>query len=111
MSSQARQRSRRPTKQRSSNTGIGGTGPRSRRLSTTPTVKDTQTMKLTPQAQTVLRHLKSVGSITNVEANAVHRVRSLSRRITEIQGAGVRISKVRRRDCTGQQYVRYTLEK
>ncbi|AOK28865.1 hypothetical protein AQ611_04910 [Burkholderia singularis] len=74
-------------------------------------MKDTQTMKLTPQAQIVLRHLQSVGSITNVEANAVHRVRSLSRRITEIQDAGYRINKVRRRDCTGQQYVRYSLEK
>ncbi|KVO83298.1 hypothetical protein WL21_09710 [Burkholderia ubonensis] len=74
-------------------------------------MKDTQNMKLTPQAQTVLRHLQSVGSITNVEANAVHRVRSLSRRITEIRGAGFRISKIRRRDCTGQQYVRYSLEK
>jgi hypothetical protein len=68
-------------------------------------------MKLTPQATKVLAHLQSVGSITNVEANAVHRVRSLSRRITEIQDAGVRIAKTRRRDVTGQVYVRYSLEK
>jgi hypothetical protein len=68
-------------------------------------------MKLSPQATKVLSHLQSVGSITNVEANAVHRVRSLSRRITEIQDAGVRIAKTRRRDVTGQVYVRYSLEK
>jgi len=92
-------------------TGFGGTGSRSRRLSTPSLMKDTQTMKLTPQAQTILRHLQSVGSITNVEANAVHRVRSLSRRITEIRGAGHTINKLRRRDCTGQIYVRYSLVK
>lgn len=68
-------------------------------------------MKLSPQAQLVLRHLQSVGSITNVEANAVHKVRSVSRRITEIQDAGVKIAKVRRRDHTGQVYVRYSLTK
>lgn len=69
------------------------------------------TMKLTPQASRVLAHLQSVGSITNVEANAVHRVRSLSRRITEIGEAGYKIAKVRRKDVTGQAYVRYSLEK
>jgi hypothetical protein len=68
-------------------------------------------MKLSPQAQTVLRHLQSVGSITNVEANAVHKVRSVSRRITEIQDAGIPIAKKRRRDHTGQAYVRYELVK
>lgn len=71
----------------------------------------TQTMKLSPQATLVLRHLLSVGSITNVEANAVHKVRSVSRRITEISDAGHKISKVRRRDHTGQVYVRYSLDK
>lgn len=68
-------------------------------------------MNLSPQAKKVLAHLQSVGSITNVEANAVHRVRSLSRRITEIRDAGVKIAKTRRRDVTGQVYVRYSLEK
>lgn len=66
---------------------------------------------LSPQAETVLRHLRNVGSITNVEANAVHRIRSLSRRITEIRDAGYQIDKKRRRDTTGQAYVRYSLVK
>lgn len=65
-------------------------------------------MKLSPQAITILRHLQSAGSITNVEAHAVHRVRSLSRRITELRDAGVPINKERRRDVTGQIYVRYS---
>lgn len=69
--------------------------------------------KLTPQAQKVLDHLNSVGSISNVEANAVHRVRSLSRRITEIgdalYGTGFRVRKEFKRDVTDQRYVRYSL--
>lgn len=66
---------------------------------------------LSPQARLVLKHLQSVGSITNVEANAVHRVRSLSRRITELKDAGHNVKKDFRKDTTGQRYVRYSLEK
>ncbi|KQV99984.1 helix-turn-helix domain-containing protein [Rhizobacter sp. Root1221] len=65
---------------------------------------------LTPQAQIVLGHLRKVGSITAVEAAAVHRVRSLSRRITEVQDAGYPVRKEHKRDTTGQRYVRYSLE-
>jgi hypothetical protein len=69
---------------------------------------------LSPQASRVYDHLLRAGSITNVEANAVHRVRSVSRRITEIQGAMLHvwthsIHKEFRRDATGQRYVRYHL--
>jgi hypothetical protein len=65
---------------------------------------------LTPQARIALSHLQKVGSITNVEANAVHRIRSLSRRITEIQDAGFPVHKEFKRDATGQRYVRYSLQ-
>lgn len=67
-------------------------------------------MKLSPQAHKVLAHLMTAGSISNVEANAVHRVRSVSRRITEINRAypGL-VLKEQKRDVTGQRYVRYTL--
>jgi hypothetical protein len=87
-------------------------------------------MKLQPQEMLVLRHLASTGSISSVEANAVHKVRSLSRRITSIndaldyyvneQGSGVppndngtvpQIRKEYKRDATGQRYVRYHLDK
>lgn len=67
-------------------------------------------MNLSPQAKIVLRHLQTVGNITNVEANAVHRIRSLSRRVTELKHAGYKIDKKRRKDVTGQFYVRYALE-
>lgn len=64
---------------------------------------------MSPQAHVVLNHLREAGSITNVEANAVLRVRSVSRRITEIRDAGFRIHKQMRHDTTGQRYVRYFL--
>jgi hypothetical protein len=62
-----------------------------------------------PQARIVLNHLKTVGSITNVEANAVHRIRSLSRRITEIAGV-YDITKEHKKDFNGQRYVRYSMD-
>lgn len=65
---------------------------------------------MTPQAMLVLQHLQAHGSITNVEANAVHKVRSVSRRITEIVDAGFNIIKLNRRDTTGQRYVKYVLQ-
>jgi hypothetical protein len=68
---------------------------------------------LTPQAQRVYNHMRLAGSITNVEANAVHRVRSVSRRITEInaflQGTGEHLVKEHKRDVNNQRYVRYNL--
>lgn len=67
------------------------------------------TVKVSPQAQRVLGHLKAAGSITNVEANAVHGIRSVSRRITELRDAGHRIDKQQKRDTLGQRYVRYVL--
>lgn len=70
---------------------------------------------LTPQAARVLEHMRKTGSITNVEANAVHRVRSVSRRITEIsralEGSDYEIRREFKRDVTGQLYVRYFLVK
>lgn len=64
---------------------------------------------MTPQACTVLNHLRTAGSITNVEAHAVLRVRSVSRRITELIAIGIPIRKEMKRDSTGQRYVRYYL--
>jgi len=66
-------------------------------------------IKFSPQALVVLRHLKNQGSITAVEASAVHRVRSLSRRITEI-ATHFCIEKDHKKDVTGQRYVRYSLD-
>lgn len=68
---------------------------------------------MTPQAEVIFRHLKDVGSISNVEANAIYKCRSVSARITEIARANpyVVITKERKVDHTGQRYVRYSLIK
>lgn len=65
---------------------------------------------LPPQEQLILNHLLTEGSITDAEARTVHRVRSVSRRITSLLDAGCSISKQQKRDVTGQRYVRYVFE-
>ena len=64
----------------------------------------------TPKQLTgILTHLLLRGSITNVEAQAVYRVRALPRRISDLEERGVSIERHTKSDPTGQRYVRYTL--
>jgi hypothetical protein len=65
--------------------------------------------RMSPQTRVVAGHLKATGSITAVEANAVHRIRSVSRRITELLDNGFVIRKEQKRDVNNQRYVRYVL--
>lgn len=66
------------------------------------------TSMLTPQAKTVLNHIKLNGSITQREAMIDHSIQSLTRRITEINAAGIRVERQdRRHPITGQRYARY----
>jgi hypothetical protein len=66
--------------------------------------------KLTPSAKRVLLHMVKFGSITNAEANAILKCRSVSRRITEIdRGTSLYIDKQMKKDSDGQKYVRYSL--
>ena len=63
-----------------------------------------------PQTHQVLRHLITAGSITNVEAHAVLKCRSVSKRISELVNIhGIEVAKLHRRDSTGQRFVRYVL--
>ena len=63
-----------------------------------------------PQTHQVLCHLITAGSITNVEAHAVLKCRSVSKRISELVNTyGIDVSKLHRRDSTGQRFVRYVL--
>lgn len=63
-----------------------------------------------PQTHQVLRHLIAAGSITNVEAHAVLKCRSVSKRISELVNTyGIDVAKIHRRDSTGQRFVRYVL--
>ena len=66
-------------------------------------------MNLKPQTRAVLEHLYLAGSITNVEANAVLKCRSVSKRISELEDAHYGIRRTRHVDSQGQRYVRYAL--
>jgi hypothetical protein len=55
----------------------------------------------------IFRHLFSKGSITAVEAQALYRCRSLSRRICDLKGEGFLIDSEMKVDQTGQRYARY----
>lgn len=55
----------------------------------------------------LIDHLKKVGDITALEAQALYKVRSLSRRIVDIKKQGYAIISVPRVDHAGQRYVRY----
>lgn len=68
-------------------------------------------MKLTPQAQTVLNHLRMHDYLTSWQAEGVYRIRRLASRIDELAAAGFEIAKEPMRDATGQRYTRYFLSK
>jgi hypothetical protein len=61
---------------------------------------------MAPMETRILDHLKVEGSISAVEAQALYRCRSLSRRITSLNATHI-IRKEHKRDHTGQRYVRY----
>lgn len=63
--------------------------------------------KLAPQTRAILDHLKRVGTISGVEAQALYRARSLTKRISELRRAGYPIVAEWKRDHTQQRYRRY----
>ena len=74
--------------------------------------------ELAPQTSQVLKHLINVGDISGVEAAAMYKVRSLSKRMSEINDAlyfnGLTTSEFAvegqwSTDNTGQRYKRYVL--
>lgn len=61
------------------------------------------------QTDKLLAHFKLKKSISNVEAQALYRIRSLSRRICDLKDKGFTFNKEHKTDPTGQRYVRYYL--
>jgi hypothetical protein len=55
----------------------------------------------------VREHLVQKGSISGVEAAALYRCRSLTKRISELRAAGFAVLAEWQADRTGQRYVRY----
>lgn len=70
-------------------------------------------MKNTNQTAILLKHFETQTarghkpSISGVEAQAIFRIRSLSRRINDMEREGYEFHRERCKDTTGQRYVRY----
>ena len=62
-----------------------------------------------PQLKTILKHLKTTGSITNREAIVDYNIMSLSRRIRDLEEDwGVQFKReLKAHPVTGQRYMRY----
>jgi hypothetical protein len=59
------------------------------------------------QLELLIRHFQTVGSISNVEAQSIYKIRALPRRVSDLEQRGYRFERVRKTDLTGQRYVRY----
>lgn len=59
------------------------------------------------QADLLIDHFKRYPSISSLEAQGTYRIRSLSRRINDLEDKGYRFARETRYDGTGQRYTRY----
>lgn len=74
-----------------------------------------QTVTLAPQTAKILSHLKLVGEISGVEAVALYKSRSVTKRVSEINAEAEPflgrnlVNSAWHTDVTGQRYKRYFL--
>ena len=61
------------------------------------------------QIEMLMRHFEHQPSISNIEAQAVYRIRALPRRIADLKELGWKFDSAWKVDLTGQRYKRYTL--
>jgi hypothetical protein len=59
------------------------------------------------QTNILLKHFSVKPSISGIEAAAMFRIRSLHRRILDLEAQGYEFRRERKVDTTGQRYVRY----
>jgi len=62
---------------------------------------------MSTQTAALLQHFAVKRDISALEAAAMFRIRSLSRRINDLEARGHSFTRVRKKDTTGQRYVRY----
>jgi hypothetical protein len=67
------------------------------------------TKKPRTQIELLIAHFETVDSISNIEAQAVYKIRALPRRISDLKSRGYVFRHDWRRDLTGQRYMRYVL--
>lgn len=73
-------------------------------------------MKRMSQTEQLLQHFnrlsasREIPSITGIEASALFKIRSLSRRINDLEAKGFSFTRLHKVDTTGQRYVRYVFE-
>lgn len=60
-----------------------------------------------PQTELLLGHFRVKRDISGDEARNLFRIKSLPRRILDLEKAGHRFSRVNKTDSTGQRYTRY----
>ncbi len=66
-----------------------------------------ETIPKTNQMHPVLNHIIMKGSISQLEADEMYRVKRLTSRVHELKKLGVNIVGEMRKDNTGKRYVRY----
>lgn len=66
---------------------------------------------LSPQARTVLSHLRTNQHLTAWQAEGVYRIRRLASRVDELRAAGFEVCTEIARDASGQRYTRYSLSR
>jgi len=66
-------------------------------------------MKGNTQKELLLTHFGIADSISNIEAQAIYKIRALPRRISDLKGDGYVFRHEWRTDPTGQRYMRYYL--
>jgi hypothetical protein len=65
---------------------------------------------MSPQVKLILKHMISEGSITPIVAATLYKIRSLPRRISDIEHFHkIKVKRELRTDATGQRYAYYTL--
>lgn len=61
------------------------------------------------QKQTILKHLRDMGTISPLEARHVYGIERLASRIDELRQEGYRITTSMKRDPMGKRYAEYRL--
>lgn len=63
---------------------------------------------MTPQAHTVLNHIRNAGSISQREALMDHSIQCLTKRVQELRVCGYKVKTTfKKHPITGQRYARY----